>query len=309
MTRRALLSALALAATPAAAATDRREVWRDAARARDVPVLLRLPDAAGPRPVVVVSHGLGGSREGLAYLGRAFAGAGFVAVHLQHAGTDSAIWQGGGPGLAAAALDPSNALARLQDGIFAVGEVLRRGGLAGDALTGRVDAARIAVAGHSYGAWTVQHLLGQLLPGGDRGLGLPDARLRAGIALSPSPPRGLPPRAAFARVATPMLHVTGTQDSGFIEGATPADREIPFRAIGGAPGALLVLNGAPHAAFADEAAAGPRWADPTYHARTAAVAVLFLRAVLEGDAEARAALVGGARDVLDPADRIETRGF
>ena len=257
MTRRALLSALALAATPAAAAADRREVWRDAARARDVPVLLRLPDAAGPRPVVVVSHGLGGSREGLAYLGRAFAGAGFVAVHLQHAGTDSAIWQGGGPGLAAAALDPSNALARLQDGIFAVGEVLRRGGLAGDALTGRVDAARIAVAGHSYGAWTVQHLLGQLLPGGDRGLGLPDARLRAGIALSPSPPRGLPPRAAFA----------------------------------------------------DEAAAGPRWADPTYHARTAAVAVLFLRAVLEGDAEARAALVGGARDVLDPADRIETRGF
>jgi acyl-coenzyme A thioesterase PaaI-like protein len=127
--------------------------------------------------------------------------------------------------------------------------------------------------------------------------------------MSPSPPRGLPPRLAFARVATPILHVTGTQDHGFIEGATPADREIPFRAIEGAPGALAVLDGAAHGAFADEAAAGPRWSDPTYHARTAALSVLFLRTVLEGDTEARAALVTGGREVLAPGDRLEVRGF
>ncbi len=310
MTRRSLLAALSVAALPASAQPSRQS-WRDPARGRDLPVLLRLPATPGPRPAVLISPGLGGSRDGLGYLGRALAEAGYVAVHLQHPGTDDALWRGtgGGPALAAAALDPANAVARLLDGVFAIDELLRRNATTGDPLAGRVDPARLAMAGHSYGAWTVQHLLGQRIPGGDRGLPLPERRLAAGIAMSPSPPRGLPPRLAFARVATPILHVTGTQDHGFIEGATPADREIPFRAIEGAPGALAVLDGAAHGAFADEAAAGPRWSDPTYHARTAALSVLFLRTVLEGDTEARAALVTGGREVLAPGDRLEVRGF
>jgi predicted dienelactone hydrolase len=309
MTRRALLAAALLPA--AAEAEPLRLSWRDAARGRDIPVLIRLPEGAGPHPVVLLSHGLGGSREGLGYLGRACAQAGFLAIHLQHPGSDEAVWRGaeGRMALAAAALDATQALARLQDGIFAVAEAIRRGALPGDPLAGRVDAARIAIAGHSYGAWTVQHLLGQRIPGGDRGLALPEPRLRAGIALSPSPPRGLPPRIAFARVATPMLHVTGTADHGFVEGATPADREIPFRAIESAPQALLVLAGAPHAAFADEAAAGPRWADPTFHARTAGAALAFLRLALLGDAASRAALRAGLPGLLEDGDRLETKGL
>ena len=314
MTRRSVLTALAGAGIAPAQAQPRvlRATWRDTARNRDMPVLIRLPAAPGPRPAVLVSHGLGGSREGLAYLGHGLAEAGFLAIHLQHPGTDEAIWRGvpeRGPALAAAALDVGNAVARLQDGVFAVEEVLRRATMPGDALAGRVDPARLAVAGHSYGAWLVQHLLGQRIPGGDRGLALPERRLRAGIALSPSPPRGLPPRFAFARVATPMLHVTGTQDHGWVEGATPSDREIPFRHIEGTPQVLAVLDGAPHAAFADEAAAGPRWSDPTYHARTVALAVLFLRAILGEDAAARASIVTGAREVLEEGDRVEAKGF
>jgi dienelactone hydrolase len=312
MTRRLLLGALAAIPLPARADDALRTTWRDAARNRDIPVLIRLPAAPGPRPAVLVSHGLGGSREGLGYLGRGLAAAGFVVIHLQHPGTDDSVWRNNperGVALAAAALDVGNALARLQDGIFAVEEVQRRGALAGDPLAGRVDAQRIAVAGHSYGAWLVQHLLGQRLPGGDRGLGLPERRLKAGIALSPSPPRGLPPRLAFSRVATPLLHVTGTSDHGYVEGATPADREIPFRATEGAPQVLAVFGGAGHAAFADEPAAGPRWSDPTWHARTAALAVLFLGATLLSDTAARDALRAGAPAVMATGDRLETKGL
>jgi predicted dienelactone hydrolase len=312
MRRRGLLLALPalLAARPGRAATL-RTVWRDTARDRDLPVLIRLPDAAGPRPVVLLSHGLGGSREGLGYLGRALAEDGCVAIHLQHPGTDAALWQGvaeRNAALAAAVLDVGNAVARLRDGVFAVEEAIRRGARPGDPLAGRVDAARLAAAGHSYGAWLVQHLLGQRLPGGDRGLPLPERRLKAGILLSPSPPRGMPPRTAFARVATPILHVTGTADHGWVEGATPADREIPFRAIAGAPQVLLVLDGARHAAFADEPEAGPRWSDPAYHRRVAGVSVLFLRAMLREDGAARAAIMAGAEGLLEPGDRLETSG-
>jgi len=314
MIRRALLAALAaLPSLPARAATEpRRETWRDGARGRDLPVLVRLPEARGPRPAVILSHGLGGSREGLAYLGTALADAGFVAIHLQHPGSDDAVWRGvaqRGPALAAAALDVGNAVARLQDGIFAVGEVQRRSAAPGLALSGRVDPALLAMAGHSYGAWLVQHMLGQRIPGGDRGLALPERRLRAGILLSPSPPRGIPPRLAFARVEVPILHVTGTEDQGWLEGATPADREVPFRYIEGPPQALAVLDGATHAAFAGEPGAGPRWEDPAFHPRTAGLAVLFLRAVLLRDQAAAAILRAGAPGLLAEGDRLEVKGF
>ena len=302
---------LALAATPAALAAAPapmiREDWTDPARDRRLPVLIRLPDGDAPAPAVLVSHGLGGSREGLAYLGQALAGEGFLVLHIQHPGTDSGLWQGRADisaAMAAAALDAGQALARLQDGIFALDALTRRPG-----LRERVDASRLAVAGHSYGAWLVQHLLGQRLPGGDHGLALPDARLKAGIALSPIPPRGLSPRYAFGRITQPMLHVTGTLDSGFIDGATAEDRELPFRSISGPPQALAVLAGAAHAAFADERAAGPRWADPAFHARTAGLAVAFLRAMLLGDVAARGALLDGMPGLLAPGDRLTCKDF
>ena len=52
--------------------------WRDNARTRNVPVRLYLPTSsaagvAGSVPLVVFSHGLGGSRDGYKYLGRFFA--------------------------------------------------------------------------------------------------------------------------------------------------------------------------------------------------------------------------------------------
>jgi predicted dienelactone hydrolase len=57
--------------------------WRDSARDRDVPVKIYYPkDLGGPVPVVIFSHGLGGSREGYEYLGRHWAGCGFVSVHV-----------------------------------------------------------------------------------------------------------------------------------------------------------------------------------------------------------------------------------
>jgi predicted dienelactone hydrolase len=277
--------------------------WHDPARARTVPVRIRFPASAAPAPVVIISHGLGGSRDGLAYLGAGLANAGFIAVHLQHHGTDAAVWQGAESvpmAMAAAVLDVRNALDRLLDVQVALATLP---GIA--ALRGRLDATRIAIAGHSYGAWTVLHMLGERLPGGDWGLDLPDPRLRAGIALSPFPPIGMSPIGAYARITAPILHITGTEDRGFIEAATPADRTIPYHDIA-APGVLAVLAGATHASFAGEAAAGPGWDDPTYQGRTATLSVLFLRAVLLHDVAAGALLSRGAP--LAQGDRIETKG-
>ncbi|MCU0951492.1 MAG: hypothetical protein MUC68_10615 [Burkholderiaceae bacterium] len=71
--------------------------WTDAARGRAVPVRLYLPlTGDGPRPLVLFSHGLGGSRRGYSYLGSHFARHGVASLHVQHVGSDRALW-GGSP--------------------------------------------------------------------------------------------------------------------------------------------------------------------------------------------------------------------
>src|ERR1700712_4732620 len=59
------------------------QVWHDAARNRDVPVKIYYPktDAgkeSGRSPVIIFSHGLGGSREGYSYLGEHWASCGYI---------------------------------------------------------------------------------------------------------------------------------------------------------------------------------------------------------------------------------------
>lgn len=71
------------------------ETWTDERRRRDVPVRIRWPAESlqGPsdgRPVILFSHGLGGTRDGGAVWGEAWAAAGFIVIHLQHAGSDLA---------------------------------------------------------------------------------------------------------------------------------------------------------------------------------------------------------------------------
>ncbi|MFO1338442.1 MAG: hypothetical protein U1F53_09415 [Burkholderiaceae bacterium] len=88
--------------------------WVDTRRQRAVPVRLYWPAARGPRapagpvPLVVFSHGIGGSRLGYSYLGRHLASRGPGArTHVQHVGSDrcrcgsasaSAWWAGCAPG-------------------------------------------------------------------------------------------------------------------------------------------------------------------------------------------------------------------
>ena len=156
--RRLLLAALAVALLPGAAGADvatdedRYRVlefdWQDTARERAVPVRLYLPRSASraqPVPLVVFSHGIGGSRAGYSYLGRHWAGQGFASLHLQHVGSDRSVWFGNPFGLPARLHDAAQegeVLARVGDLRFALDRLLA--GSEGE----RIDRERIAAAGH-----------------------------------------------------------------------------------------------------------------------------------------------------------------
>src|SRR5690349_8072967 len=84
------LSALAHAADTRPVQTMLGE-WKDTARNdRTVPYKIYYsPQTTSPRPVVIFSHGLGGNREGSEFLLSYLAANGYVAVAVQHPGSDT----------------------------------------------------------------------------------------------------------------------------------------------------------------------------------------------------------------------------
>ncbi|MCJ2046364.1 hypothetical protein MKK58_17755 [Methylobacterium sp. J-078] len=68
--------------------------WVDPSRDRAVPARLYWPAAStrkGPIPLIVFSHGLGGSRKGYGYLGEGWSGRGTASLHIQHVGSDQTL--------------------------------------------------------------------------------------------------------------------------------------------------------------------------------------------------------------------------
>ena len=120
-----------------------KTVWRDTLRDRDVPVTIFYPRASGPFPLLILSHGLGGSRDTLTYLGRYWAQHGYVCAQIQHLGTDEGVWRGATTEAQAqemmkrAASDFANILNRPRDVSFAIDQMLKLNADATSPLDGK----------------------------------------------------------------------------------------------------------------------------------------------------------------------------
>ncbi|OAI51766.1 hypothetical protein AYO47_06820 [Planctomyces sp. SCGC AG-212-M04] len=232
-----------------------REEWRDAKRDRVVPVKIYLPqDKPGPAPVIVFSHGLGGSRDGYAYLGEHWSSRGFVSVHVQHAGSDGAAFVGPPAGIRGrmekSILDPSTSLNRPKDISFVVDE-LERLGAEGQKLAGKLDLKKLGMAGHSFGAWTTLAIAGQKsdLPIG-RNFAMADPRFKAAIAMSaPAGRPGADQDKVYSGITIPVFHMTGTLDDSPIGKSPAADRRIPFDHIAAKDQFLVTFTGGDHMVF------------------------------------------------------------
>lgn len=290
--------------------------WTDPARGgRVVPYKLYLPDGPGPFPVVIHSHGLGGTRDASTYILQAVAEAGFVVVALQHAGSDSALIPptlrpDDSAGLVAAGragMSADAAQARFGDLPFALDTLAREN--ASGPLKGKLDLAHVGMSGHSYGALSTLVAVGQRTLGAKPVTRFAEPRIRAAIAYSPNRPRGDELIAAEAAVKTPMLHFTGTADvTPFDLEKTPFERTAPFQAIRGPDQFLIILDGADHALFGGRRAALGRLKpiDPPQMEIVKAETIRFWRAYLLGDAAAAKALCD-LPGRIDPAGDAYTK--
>jgi predicted dienelactone hydrolase len=215
------------------------------------PLELRLtaPATGDDLPIVIFSHGFGPSKyipskDGYAPLAQFWAERGIAVIQPTHA---SSRVGGLDPNLAEGPFFWRERVVEMRTILDQLAKIEWQA----PAIAGRLDHARIAVAGHSFGGHTCSLLLGGRLQGED----LSDPRIRAGILLA-TPGRGadLTPEHAkrfhffdldFSGIEVPTLVVCGAEDNPHF---TPRGPEWHADAFHDAPGAdaLLTINGVGH---------------------------------------------------------------
>jgi len=284
---------------------------KDGKRSRDVPIRVFLPKQKTPAPVVLFSHGLGGSREGSAFLGKHWAARGYVAVFLQHPGSDESVWKDNPPAKRMAAMRAAagleNFMLRVDDVRAVLDQLDQWNRSSGNVLSSRLDMKRIGMSGHSFGAVTTQAVSGQRFV---RGAGLTDSRIKAAVIMSPSGARsGGNATLAFDDVKIPWMLLTGTKDTAPIGAADVASRLSVFPALPIGGKYELVLYNAEHSAFTERALPGdsqPR--NPNHHRSILALTTAFWDGYLRDDPNARKWLDGdGPRKILDKDDRWQRK--
>lgn len=278
---------------------------------RTVPLRVYLPEGAEPAPIILLSHGLGGTRESCGYLGKQWAGRGYVVVAMQHAGSDFEVIRSA-PRFRKFqtlkdAASAKNAKARYAD-VKATIDFLERENRDGGRYTGRLETTKIGMSGHSFGAVTTQAVSGQNYS--FLGQAHTDQRIDAALALSPSPPTVGRDAGPFAKVSIPWMLMTGTKDDSPIGRA--GDAESRLEVFKGLPDSgyfyELLLEGAEHAAFGDHPRLKQRDRNPNHHRAIRSLSTAFWDAYLKEDVAAKEWLNGsGAREVLEPKDRWQRK--
>jgi predicted dienelactone hydrolase len=275
----------------------------DASRNRKVPYKIYFPKPLdGKYPVVIVSHGIGGSRESNVQLGKHLASNGFVVLNIQHEGSDEALLQGvrdrrlAQLKLAQSLRDPRNAVNRFLDVPFVVAQL----SILNDSdkqLKGHLKIDALGMAGHSYGAISTMVAAGERV-GAEYASGKVSS-LRAGLLLSPSPPRdGADVERVYRDVSIPLFHMTGTEDASLLDArnVSPSDRVKPYRLLSVPNQYLLVLNQADHKSFSNEAH------DKRHTAAILDGALAFFNAYLRDDRDAEQWLRTEYKKTLAPQD-------
>ena len=133
----------------------------DQERNRNVPIKFHLPEETSAQPMVVVSHGAGGSRDGLFALSQELANQGYVLMCLEHVTSNldniSSRMRSKRLGFRDALVDCGKDMSarknRPLDVKFAI-DLAERFNREETDLKGRIDFSQIAMIGHSYGAYT-----------------------------------------------------------------------------------------------------------------------------------------------------------
>lgn len=230
-------------------------VLHDAKRDKVLHIRIFYPNEPGPYPIIVFSHGAGGSQSCCEALTRHWATYGYVTLQPTH--DDSTVLRHNAgeedinflKAVRDALKKPSLWQSRPQDISFVLDSLPALKKLI-PALAGKLDAEHIGVGGHSMGAFTADAIAGALvdLPN-HPATNFADPRAKAVLLLSPQGPGefGLTDH-SWDHVTLPLLSMTGSLDLG-AGNQGPEWKKIPFERS--QPGAKyhVFIDGANHMSF------------------------------------------------------------
>ena len=237
-------------------------------------------------PVIIFSHGLGGSRDGYAYLGHRWASYGILSVapstsrkrrgRLAREDSPAARTE--------VLLRRSCRISRHASPICSSSSTRLEKHVAENSPLGQmIDAERIGVGGHAFGALAALALAGQhasVLEMAETG---PDRRIKAVLALSsPILFDGLDYEQAYEDIRIPVLHMTGTNDDSPVGPTRAPHRRIPFDNIHDADQFLITFSGADHLTFSGHLRDRAAKDDPYFQSRIAAASTAFWLGYLGG---------------------------
>jgi len=276
-------------------------------RDREIPIRVYLPSKKSPVPVILFSHGLGGSRRGNTYLGLHWSARGYIAIFLQHPGSDDSVWKNVPINRRLKTMKKAasiqNFLLRVKDIPIVIDQLKRWNISKKHPLSGRMDVEHIGMSGHSFGAVTTQAVSGQTNRKGKQAF--TDRRIKAAIVFSPSSPRRVKnPERFFSKVKIPWLLITGTKDLFPIGNATIKSRQAVFPALPLGDKYELILHEAEHSAFTDRALPGDKiQRNPNHHKVILAISTAFWDSWLQNNLAAKVWLNGnGPHSILEKHD-------
>ncbi len=230
-------------------------VLHDEKRNKDLHLRIFYPVQQGKYPVIVFSHGAGGSESCCESLTRHWASYGYITMQPTH---DDSIAQRRDTGndslrfpqaVRDALKKPALWESRPRDISFlldSLPELQKR--IPG--LMEKIDTKRIGVAGHSMGSYTAEAVAGALidLPGHSAS-DFSDPRAKAILCLSPQGPGqfGLSAH-SFDRITLPFMGITGSLDNLGPQ-ANAAWHKIPFERSESGDKYELFIEGANHMSF------------------------------------------------------------
>jgi predicted dienelactone hydrolase len=230
-------------------------VLHDAKRNKDLHLRVFFPSEAGSYPVIVFSHGAGGSQNCCDALTRHWASYGYITLQPTH--DDSTVQRRNSgeeniqflQAVREALKKPALWESRPVDISFVLDslpELQKRI----PALAIRMDTVRVGVGGHSMGAFTADAIAGALvdLPG-HAATNFSDPRVKSVLLLSPQGPGefGLTDH-SWDHISLPLMSMTGSLDNGATHQG-PGWKKIPFDRSQPGDKFHLFIEGASHMSF------------------------------------------------------------
>lgn len=263
------------------------EDWKDDARDRTIPVRIYVPKKLEDTkyPVMLLSHGLGGSRDGFPYLGEHWASNGYIIVVMQHPGTDSSVIKAEEGKTVRESMQKTitrkNGQDRVGDVKFVL-DTLEEKNRSDEKLKKKLDLDKIGIGGHSFGSHTTIATI-------SRAPREPEPRIKVAIAMSPNSLDNPIIKESYRSIKVPIMHLTGTKDvSVILDQSDPSTRRNPFDLIEGVDQYLIIFKDGNHMLFSGhKRPLGLSRLEKKYQPIIQEITLKFLDAYLKEDEEAR----------------------